>query len=421
MSTIANIGTHVSTIGTSQQSYWTSHFPSDLTIDIVSDSQIDLSWVNHGSSSFSYIIIEKSFNSYTWFEKAAVAPGVSTYTDTDVTAYTTTYYYRVRYVNVSASSDIPALVSAIVENLTPTKLRLVYNNILDYASVPTTTDFTVIDHTISSVVIAGYTVTLTLSTPVIYFDILKVSYVVPANNKLRIMNGGNAAALINQVITNNIAEDGNTVAWYDSTDLTTITKDGSNRVSSWGDKLGDATKAILQAGADAIKPVWSETGILFDGSNDFMKSADFGVILQQPTFLYAVINFKSFTINDIVFDGLTTGWATFKNSTTGVATIGVSAGTEKWINVVAADQRVIIRILFRNTTSSLQVNDHAIAENQNLGINNMRGVTLARAGTSGSAYGHVEFQELILRKTADSVITSDSLMNYLKTKYSVPL
>jgi hypothetical protein len=400
--------------------YWKQHFPSDLVIDIISDARIDLSWINNGSPTWSYTIIERSLNSYTWFEIGAVAPNVSTYTDTDVAAYTTTYYYRLRYVKVSASSDIPALVSATVENASPTKLRLIFDGILDYASIPATTDFTVTDHTITSVRVMGYTVTLILSTPVIYFDILKVGYT-PGVNKLRIMNGGNAAAFSNQVIINNVTEDGNTVAWYDSTDLTTITKDANELVSVWADKMGTAAKNLIQNGVTSIRPLWSSTGILFDGSNDFMATGTF--TLSRPSFVYMVVNNKSFTTNDVVCDGYGTSTGRIKQQTTGTTLLAFYAGdTEKFsIDAISANQKIIIRTLWNGVNSSIQINDHAIW-NGGLGtIANMSGFTLARAGTSGSAYGNIEVQEVILRKTADSQELSDSIMNYLKTKYSVIL
>jgi hypothetical protein len=404
----------------SGSSYWTNHYPSDLVVDIISAAEIDLSWINHGSPTWSYTIIERSLNSYTWFEIGAVAPNVISYVDTDVAAYTTIYYYRIRYVKVLVSLDIPTLISATVEKESPYTVRLVYDGILDYVSVPATTDFTVTDHVINSVTVAGYTVTLILNTPVIYFDILKVNYIVPASNKLRIMNGGNAVALSNQSITHNIVEDGNTVMWFDSTDITTIIKNVSNQVSSWGDKLGVAANALLQNGADSIKPVWSATGVLFDGVNDFMKTAG-TILLNQPTFLYAVINFKSFTANDFVFDGVANARGQMKNQQTGVALVSVSAGTETFgKDVVAADRRVIIRILFNGANSSIQINNNALWTG-NLGTASMSGLTLARAGGSGTAYGHIEAQEFILRKSADGTVFNNSVMNYLKTKYSVTL
>lgn len=407
--------------GQSASPYWTTRFPSDLIVSIISATRIDLSWTNHGLQTFDYIIIERSLNSYDWLDIGTVAPGTATYSDTDVAAYTTIYYYRLRYIKVSTSSVTPTLVSATVENISPTKLRLVYDSILDYASIPATTDFTVTDHTISSIVVVGYSVIITLSTSVIYFDILKVGYV-PGANKLRVMNGSNASAISNQAITNNVVDDGNTVAWYDSTDLTTITKDSSNRISVWADKLGVAARNLLQAGADNVKPTWSSTGVLFDGVRQFMKTAIIADIVR-PTFQYMVVNLKSFTTDDVISDGYATGNGRIKNQTTGTTLLAFYAGgTEKYsVDAIAADQRIIIRVLWNAASSSIQINDHTIWTGALGTTSNMTGFTLGRAGTSGTAYGHMEVQEIILRVATDSQQTSDSIMNYLKTKYGVVL
>ena len=60
--------------------------------------------------------------------------------------------------------------------------------------------------------------------------------------------------------------------FWDIQTLSTITKDGSNRVSSWVDKLG-GVKSVVQAGADNTKPIWSSESISFDGVAQFLQSA----------------------------------------------------------------------------------------------------------------------------------------------------
>jgi hypothetical protein len=50
------------------------------------------------------------------------------------------------------------------------------------------------------------------------------------------------------------------VLWLDATDLASITMDGSNRVSQWNDKSGNANHAVQLT--DANKPVYNATGML---------------------------------------------------------------------------------------------------------------------------------------------------------------
>ncbi|NUM71236.1 MAG: hypothetical protein HUU43_10335 [Ignavibacteriaceae bacterium] len=64
--------------------------------------------------------------------------------------------------------------------------------------------------------------------------------------------------------------------WLDASDIATITKDGSNCVSEWRDKSGNARHAVQ--GTALNQPLWIETGkngkatIRFDGSTDFFDS-----------------------------------------------------------------------------------------------------------------------------------------------------
>src|ERR1035437_7652790 len=81
-----------------------------------------------------------------------------------------------------------------------------------------------------------------------------------------------------------ILTDGNTVAWYDFNQASTITKDASNNVSRWNDYLGSGHD-LIQA-TTANKPVWSANGILSDGVTKIMKTATF--TYNQPEFIYIV-------------------------------------------------------------------------------------------------------------------------------------
>lgn len=108
----------------------------------------------------------------------------------------------------SVVGTAPVFVSAAVANATPTKVVLTYDQDIDGASVPATTDFTVTDHTISSVVVSGATVELTLSTPVIYFDILYVTYSKGTNPLRGSIGQLDADNLTSTLIINNVLNAG---------------------------------------------------------------------------------------------------------------------------------------------------------------------------------------------------------------------
>jgi uncharacterized repeat protein (TIGR02059 family) len=103
-------------------------------------------------------------------------------------------------------SPIPVYLNSVVENATPTLLEMTYN--LNLAAVtPATSSFNVqvnsLSRSVSSVAIISGKVQLTLSSPVIYGDIITVGYTVPGSNPLQSTEGGLAVSISNQSVTNN--------------------------------------------------------------------------------------------------------------------------------------------------------------------------------------------------------------------------
>ena len=96
--------------------------------------------------------------------------------------------------------------------------------------------------------------------------------------------------------------DGHTVAWYDYTDLSTLTLTDSS-VSQWNDKLGSGHNLVQPTGA--YQPKWTGEGILFDGIDNYMKTASLN--LTQPETVYIIFKQLSWTYWDIIFDGSTSG------------------------------------------------------------------------------------------------------------------
>ena len=205
-----------------------------------------------------------------------------------------------------------------------------------------------------------------------------------------------------------VVYDGNTVGWYDYNDLTTITKDGANRVSVWADKLGSGHDLLQVNGAD--QPLWSlANGVLFDGVSEYMKAA-FAYI--QPEFIYFVGRQVTWTINDYIFDGNTIIKGVL---TQAVATpqIRTYAGTNSALDAnLAVNTFGIVRVLFNGLNSSLQVNENA-AWNGNSGASDMNGFTLGASGNN-LAFSNIEVKEIPLRRTADNAATQTIIYDYLE-------
>jgi hypothetical protein len=229
----------------------------------------------------------------------------------------------------------------------------------------------------------------------------------------------NYVSLIN-VTYKDILGDGNTVAWYKADSLETITKSNpgdpniDNLVSAWKDCLGSGND--LGDGTNAwTRPIWSANGILFDGSNDFMKTAAF--TLNQPVTIYIVLKVVSFSAWMTIIDGGTANYgALLERATT--PTIGAFAGTNALeTGDLAVNTWGIVTIVFNGASSSIQVDNHD-AVTGDAGSANPGGIVIG-ANISGTANSNIQVEEIIYRKVADSSPNKILIQNYLKAEYGL--
>jgi hypothetical protein len=212
-----------------------------------------------------------------------------------------------------------------------------------------------------------------------------------------------------------ILNDGNTVAWYSSDELATITKDsGTGEVSRWNDKLGSGHD-LLQTTATR-KPIWSVDGILFDGVNDSMKTDPF--TFACPIFVYGVVKQVTWQSIDVMFDGGTTSSVLIQQYDSSGKLI-FFAGTFVATGIVAPlNSYFIVRALFNGASGKMGIND-AIT-NRNVGSGAMGGITLCSQGSNPIvSNGNFQFKEMIFRKVSDNTTNETAIYNYLKTKYGL--
>lgn len=107
-----------------------------------------------------------------------------------------------------ATAPLPVFVSSTVENSSPSVVEMIYNLTLANI-VPQTSAFKVTVNSsvrnINSVAVSGTKVLLTLASPVVYADILTVSYTKPSGNPLQTAAGGQAVSVSNQTVVNKVA------------------------------------------------------------------------------------------------------------------------------------------------------------------------------------------------------------------------
>jgi uncharacterized repeat protein (TIGR02059 family) len=103
-------------------------------------------------------------------------------------------------------STIPVYNSSLVGNSTPSILEMTYSSGLANI-VPSASAFSVMVNSvargINTVTVSGVKVQLTLASPIVYGDVVTVSYTAPSANPLQATTGGQAASISAKSVTNN--------------------------------------------------------------------------------------------------------------------------------------------------------------------------------------------------------------------------
>ncbi|NMD01491.1 MAG: polysaccharide deacetylase family protein [Bacteroidales bacterium] len=423
--------------------------------------------------------------------------------------------YDLRVTARVSNGTVPIFVSAAVANATPTKVVLTYDQTLDTGSVPATTDFTVTDHTVSSVAIVGATVELTLSVQIYPFDVIYVTYTKGANPIKGDVGGLEADNLASTLVTNNVTDwtaywatrypsnlslvinsdtqitpswinngdqdyddisierstdgvnyseittavvgatskadltcleftkyyyriryrkgthysnysniaydttkhffetDGNSV-WYDAGDLTTITKDGSNLVSKWADKLGSGND-LIQANA-ARQPIWTTPhSIVFNGVSGGHNLRKV-FTLNQPANFYIVFKYITFTHQDVILSGTSAGlfrqYSAAPQLRAGVTLEG--SNTDLALNTFG-----IARVFFNGATSKIQIDNNAAVNFDAGATTALGGISLGARADGTANNSNIQICEIIVRRITDTAPHDTSIYNYLSNKYSL--
>ena len=105
---------------------------------------------------------------------------------------------------------VPVYVSSVINNRTPNKVEISYTVTLDANSAPLPSDFIVkvngTERAVTSVAISGTKVILTLTSPVIFGDMVTISYTSNPGNPLQTPSTGRAENLTDVPVKNNIAD-----------------------------------------------------------------------------------------------------------------------------------------------------------------------------------------------------------------------
>lgn len=209
---------------------------------------------------------------------------------------------------------------------------------------------------------------------------------------------------------------GNTIAWYDFTDATTLTDDGGGRISLWKDKL--LSGHDLVAGSEAARPTLGAAGLTFDGIDNHLETAAIAE-LDQPTFIYLVLKQITWAHGKQIFDGITADIGTIYQYTSTPSIMAYAGGAIVLDGNLALDTFAIVRVLFNGALSKLIINNSAPTTG-NFGATNMGGIALAGAGGgTGANKSNIQIKEGIFRNVADDAATESAIYAYLKAKHGL--
>src|ERR1035437_7342214 len=109
--------------------------------------------------------------------------------------------------SITIYAQAPVYVSSLINNATPTRLEITYNVSLANI-IPAASSFNVLVNSgsmnVTTVAISGTKVLLFITNPVVYGDVISVSYTRPGFNAIQAITGELAASLTPQNVTNNV-------------------------------------------------------------------------------------------------------------------------------------------------------------------------------------------------------------------------
>jgi len=206
----------------------------------------------------------------------------------------------------------------------------------------------------------------------------------------------------------------------DANDASTITKDGSNLVSAWNDKSGQANHVTQATGSK--QPLWVDQvqdtfpTIRFDGSNDEM-AVTYGSSLSTAATVFIVCTMPTASGGErMVFDGLTSGGRfAYLKSSGNIHYMYRGNG----VSSTTVDKTMRMFTLVWNGSSSSLGIDGTDVTTGNVGTQSPTGLRLGAQYNSAN-FGDTDICEILIYGSALSTADRTSIENYLSNKWSTP-
>jgi hypothetical protein len=315
--------------------------------------------------------------------------------------------------------SVPIPSSAQIAQTDPNKVAITFDQALLDTSVPATAAFALAGKTISDVAIVGAVVSLTVTVPYNYGDIVTVDYTKPGTNQLRALAGtGQVASFSGFAVTNNggsFFNDTSKVGWYDQQILSTITKDGSDLISQINDVLGGANNLVpLNAG---LKPLYTAGGIQFAGISNLQCSV---AGLAQPISMYLVIKMNSWALNDIMISDPVSGARIYfyQNDVTPKVRLYANGGGTLGPTPMAIGSYHFVGARFAGANSTLQIDDAAELSGVDIGAASPAGYVIG-SDFGGAGLADIDLQCAIFRNANDDAVFYAKAKAYVQNKYGL--
>jgi hypothetical protein len=211
-----------------------------------------------------------------------------------------------------------------------------------------------------------------------------------------------------------IISDASNRLWIDYLDLTTITKDGSDLVSAWNDKLASG-RNMVQATAE-LQPLYTADGIVFTAAaaatGKKLSATNWMSGVAQPYSFYTIMKVNSIGWNCGAIGNDAAQLVVFLRTGT-PKTISVASGIESARVACPLNEYFILKAQINGANSWFQINDNDRVTG-NFGAYGPHWTF--NIGVGAGAYANVAFKELIFRIAADSDPNVTLIDDYLKKK-----
>ena len=203
----------------------------------------------------------------------------------------------------------------------------------------------------------------------------------------------------------------------DSSDASTITKDGSNLVSAWNDKSGQANHITQATGSK--QPLWVDRVqdtlpiIRFDGTDDFLKIASWSGGALATSTSYMVFNPTS--SGSTWFDSAINRTVWLMNSGTNAFQMYSGTNMQSTATVVI-DEWIYCQIVSAGASSIIRRDGITIATGDT-GSQSFNGIYLGSG--QNTAYSPIDVAELLVYEGTHSTSDRDVIEAYLKKKWGL--